>query len=380
MGKKQLVIALVVIAVLGVGGGVWFWLNQDDAGPDRSGPAFPDLNALGLDAGGGLAELCATVGRTMTARGYQQVTAPSQDRAAATCRFITPGLSFLADGAPSLNVDFAVWRDDAERRYGLLRDGVTDHEVTSWPVGDVGFVGFRQLSGQWSEIRAVSRSGDDVVAIILWGATQRGSVKTEALAEGVARDEITDVLRALSGDSEQGKPRIVTPATLEQASYLAGLTAPRLPALGPSEEACAAFGDIAGKTGTQEHYVKADLPTEGHLGSPTYSCRFATPDPDHTPEEDLRRVVEVEFVTNAEDWFRVSTFLASDMLAAGDVPRYELPVGDGGYASYTDNPLGYSETRARYVVNGTTYVSIHIRDKETRDEETALRNLATLLT
>jgi hypothetical protein len=378
MGKKRLVIALVVIVALGVGGGLWFWLNQDDAGPDRSGPAFPDLDALGLDAGS--AELCATLGRTMTARGYQQVDAPSQDRAAATCRFITSGLSFLADGSHSLNVDFAVWRGDAERRYGIVRDDVTGHEVTPWPVGDVGFVGFWQPSEQWSELRAVSRSGNDVVAITLWGAIQRGSVETEALAEGVARDEITDILRALSGDGKPGKSRIVTPQALEQAPYLTDLTAPRLPALGPSEEACAAFGDIAGKTGTQEHYDKADLPTEGYAGPPTYTCRFATPDPDHTPEEDLRRVVEVEFITNTEDWFRVPTFIAWDMLADGETPQYELPVGNGGYASYTDNPLGYSDTRARYVVNGTTYVTIHIRDKETRDEETALRNLATLLT
>jgi hypothetical protein len=398
-GKKRLVIVLV--AALVASGGVWLRLNRDDPAPQEvpARLAFPDLDAIGLDGDGGSADLCATVDKTMKPRGYQRVIGPSPDRADASCRFITPGLSLLTDDALGLHVDLTVWRGNADSWYRILRDDFT--EVTSWPVGDAGFVAYQQHEGERhraggasnkpipspnlpvSETTAVSRHGDDLMSIVLWGTT-RDAFRPEPLPEDVAHDEIMDVLRALNGDGEPGASRIATPPTLKGASYLNHLTSPELPEDGSRSAACAAFGDVAGKTGTQagrRYSTRVD-------GALMYMCHFETPDKEHWQKGEVQRLVDVEFVTYPqEEGFRAAEILSRHMLVAGVVPQYELPVGDGGYVSYTYKERGWTEITAGYVANGRTYVWIYIRavaygdgDIVALPRETALKDIATLLT
>lgn len=377
--KRLLVIALVVTAVLAVSGGVWFWLDQDDTPTAPARLALPDLDTLGLDEGGDPAAFCTAVGKTMKARGYQAPSAPSQASSGASCRFITSGLSLLTDGSPSLNVDVTAWRDSAEKQYGALRGDFERYEVTSWPVGDIGFVGYQKQHKAWSGTTAVSRSGDDLMAITLWGSLQRDSELNEPLAKDVALDEITDILRALSGDGEPRRPRIATPPTLKQAPYLTNLTAPRLSVDTSRDTACAAFGDIAGKTGTQADFTDADSTIDGTDQALMFFCEFKEPDPADRPEGDIQRQVRIQYVTYHQEsgGIRISDLLTQDLLAAGTTPRlYELPVGDGGFVAYsgTDTAYsdtyqdhGYSETTASYVVNSSTYVQIYIRALVVRD-------------
>jgi hypothetical protein len=370
--------------------------NHTPTAPARL--ALPDLDTLGLDAGGDPAAFCAAVGKTMKARGYQAPSAPSAESSGASCRFITSGLSLLTDGSPSLNVDVAAWRDSAEKQYGVLRGDFERSEVTSWPVGDIGFVGYQEQHKAWSGTTAVSRAGDDLMAITLWGSLQRDSELNEPLAKKVALDEITDILRALSGDGEPRGPRIVAPPTLEHAPYLTNLTAPRLPVDTSRDTACAAFGDIAGKTGTQADFTDADSTIDGTDQAPMFFCEFKEPDPADRPEGDIQRQVRIRYVTYHQDsgGIRISNLLTQDLLAAGATSLYELPVGDGGFVAYSDTDVaysdtyrdhGYSETTASYVVNSSTYVRIYIRALVVRDgklvplpEETAVKDIATLLT
>ena len=276
----------------------------------------------------------------------------------------------MEDGSNNLNVDVTVWRDDAESRYrhalnlftGRQDDsGVRQNKVARWPVGDDGFAGYHEYVGSGAiraDTAAVFRSGNDLLEIAVTGYVQRG-LATEPLPEKTTYGEITDILRALSGDGEPGKPRITTP-DLKQIPLVNGLTAPELP--GPAADVCSGFGDVAGKTGT----VPEDATLSKVDDASMYTCAFDHPeDPRPRPEGYEKRVVWIRFVVHRpEKAFRAAEKVARDLKTVrGDLPNteslYELPVGDGGYVSY--RALGHGEVLAGYLVDGRIYVHIEIR-------------------
>lgn len=386
MSRKLTLLALVL--AVGVGAGAWLWPRGSDQPQDTGLPTDPSLQPVAFPDPDTLD--CATVGKTMSKRGYLRVNGSD------VCRFITAGLSLVEDGSNNLNVAITVWRDDAESRYrralnlftGRQDDpGVRQNKVVRWPVGDDGFAGYHEYirSGAIrADTTAVFRSGNDLLEIAVTGYVQRG-LSTEPLPEETTYGEITDILRALSGDGEPGKPRITTPE-LKQTPLLTGLTAPELP--GPTADVCSGFGDVAGKTGT--------VPEEAALskgdGALTYTCTFDHPEePRPRPEGYEERVVWIRFVVHQPEMaFRAAEMMVRDLKTVrGDPPNtealYELLVGDGGYVSY--RTLGHGEIMAGYLVDGRTYVHIQIRGFTTVDgrsaplpEETMLKDIAALLT
>jgi hypothetical protein len=409
----------VVVLVAGIAGGAW-WLQsggdssvagQNDLPRNQNLKELkvPDPDALGF--GGGPGEMCTNVNKVMRERGYQPVDAKGSAGANASCWYITTGLSLLEDGSNNLNADISVWRDDVESRYQSMVDKAIRQrdkqqqnsefrasKVEQFPAGDVGFISHQESlhpDTERTDTTAVFRSGDDLVMIALWGNIRHVSAageygENEPLTEQTTYREITDIIRALSGDGEPGEPQITEPK-LQENPALAGLTAPELPVEGTPEEACGTLTAVAGQLGTRpKNRSRTTAP-----GASGFACAFEPVEaPKDRPDGYSEREIAVRWATyKPEDAFRASETMGREVLglrnsAAKDdakpSPLYALPVGDVGYALY--RRPGYGRVTAAYLLDGRTYVHIEISGyrsgasgPEPLPEDVLLKDLATFL-
>ncbi|MBB4911107.1 hypothetical protein [Actinophytocola algeriensis] len=269
---------MAVAVVTGIAGGVWLW--QRDGGssaasqsdlpknPNLETLAVPDPDKLGY--GGGAAAMCGSVEEVMIQRGYSRSTEGTTE-GGIYCRSITPALSLLEDGSYRIGADVAVWRDNAEERYQRFLDKATGErdvqkdnpdyrlsKIEQFPAGDVGFIFHREADTQGmnrADTEAVFRSGGDVLMISVWGSIEHvgGEVgeppPSEPLTEETTYREITDVLMALSGEGQPGKPQITAP-NLQESPILAALRDLEPPA-GATDEVCGKAAAAAGQLGVK---------------------------------------------------------------------------------------------------------------------------------
>ena len=186
--------------------------------------AFPDLGAL--RHGDGVDAMCGSVEKAMTPRGYRRISA-GETSGGINCRFITPGLSLLTDGAIMMSSDVASWRGDTEdlfqrfydqavrmRDAELKNPSYASSKIEHFPAGDGGYIFHRvtkavSATNARTDTEAVFRSGDDLMWVALWGNVHRAAkggerVLADPLTEEITYREISDIVKALSGD---GQPR-----------------------------------------------------------------------------------------------------------------------------------------------------------------------------
>jgi hypothetical protein len=355
--------------------------------------------------------MCTNVNKTMRDRGYQPVDAKGSSGANASCWYITTGLSLLEDGSNNLNADISVWRGEVELKYQtMLGKAVRQRDkqqqdpefrvskVEQFPAGDVGFISHQEHlhpDTERTDTTAVFRSGDDLMMIALWGNIRHVSEageygESEPLTEETTYREITDIIRALSGDGEPGEPQITEPK-LRKNPALAGLTAPELPVDGTPEQACGKLTAVAGQLGTRPE----NRSRTAAAGAAGFACTFEpVEEPKDRPDGYSEREIAVRWATyKPEDAFRASETMGRDVLGlrngtandnAKPSPLYELPVGDIGYALY--HRPGHGEVTAAYLLDGRTYVHIEISGYrsgasgvEPLPEDVLLKDLATFL-
>ncbi|WP_033443578.1 hypothetical protein [Saccharothrix sp. NRRL B-16314] len=409
--------AIVVVLVAGIAGGVWWFRSDSSVASQNDLPrnrnlkelAFPDPDKLGFGDGPG--KMCTNVNKLMRDRGYQPVSAKDSDGTSASCWYITTGLSLLEDGSNNLNADISVWRGDVESRYQSMLDKAIrerdrqqqDSEyraskVEQFPVGDVGFISHQESLSpdtERTDTTAVFRSGDDLVMVALWGNIRHVSEageygENEPLTEEITYREITDVVTALSGAGEPGKPQITEPKLAENAA-LAGLTAPELPVVGTPKEACGTLTAAAGRLGTKPKGTNRTAAP----GASGFACTFEPVDePEDRPDGYSEREIGIRWATyESEEAFRASETMGRDLLGlrngtakdkAKPSPLYELRVGDVGYALH--HVPGHGTVTAAYLLDGRTYVHIEISGYRTGasgveplPEDVLLKDLATFL-
>ncbi|MCC8251138.1 hypothetical protein [Saccharothrix luteola] len=413
---RLVAVIIVVLVVLGGAGGVWF--RQSGGGSSAVGEdlpknsalgqlAFPDLGAL--RHGEGVDALCGALEGAMTGRGYRPISR-AETEGGINCRFITPGLSLLTDGAIMMSSDIASWRGDADDRYRRFFDlavrqrdaqlknpGYASSKIEHFPAGDGGYVFHRVTkavgaNGARTDTEAVFRSGEDLMWVALWGNVHRAAkdgerVPADPLTEEVTYGEISDIVKSLSGDGQPGEPRITKPE-LAQHPTLAATKANPVAGGTTTGDVCGKFDAAAGRLGV------APVPKRG-------GCAYDPPEGASYGEGSVHRTVEIAVGVEEED----SNTPAEEELARelrsllgrtsdgtytfGKV--YDLPVGDTGYAVYyTVKGGGGSSSgyvQAGYAVDGTTHVLVKLagRVKKGRDlvapsEEALVADLVTVLT
>lgn len=415
-GRVVAVIVVVLVVVLGGGVGVWVW--QSGGGSSAVGEdlpknaalaqlAFPDLGAL--RHGDGVDAMCGSVEKAMTPRGYRRISA-GETSGGINCRFITPGLSLLTDGAIMMSSDVASWRGDTEDLFQRFYDQAVrardaelknphyaSSKIEHFPAGDGGYIFHRVTkavgaTNARTDTEAVFRAGDDLMWVALWGNVHRAAkggerVLADPLTEEITYREISDIVKALSGDGQPGAPQITKP-DLAQHPTLAATGAKPVAGGTTTEAVCGKFGAAAGKLGV------VPMPKRG-------GCTYEPPDDRSYSEGSVHRTVgiavevkEKDSNTPAEE--ELARELRSLLERSSDDkykfgPVHELPLGGTGYAVlYTLEGGGGSSSgyvQAGYVVDGTTHVLVKLtsRVKNGRDlvapsEEALVADLVTILT
>ncbi|MEV1119575.1 hypothetical protein AB0I91_31370 [Actinosynnema sp. NPDC049800] len=409
-------VIVVVLVVLAGAGGVWFW--QSGGGSSAVGEdlpknpaldrlAFPDLGAL--RHGDGVDALCGSMAEVMTGRGYRPISR-GKTEGGINCRFITPGLSLLTDGALMMSSDVATWRGDADDRYQRFYDlavrqrdaqlknpGYASSKIEHFPAGDGGYVFHRETkavgaTGARTDTEAVFRSGEDLMWVALWGNVHRAAkggerVLADPLTEEVTYGEISDIVKSLSGEGQPGAPRITKPELAQQPT-LAATKAKPVAGGTTTKDVCAKFDAAAGQLGVTA------VPNRG-------GCVYDPPDGASYGEGSVHRTVEIavgveEKDSNTPAEEELARELRS-LLGRTSDDKYEfgkvceLPVGDTGYAVYYTLKGGGGSSsgyvQAGYVVDGTTHVVVKVtsRVKKGRDlvappEDALVADLVTVLT
>lgn len=396
------VIATVVAVVLGAGiaGGVW--VLQGDSGssagqenlpknPNLETMPVPDPGKLGYDEG--VTKMCDSVEKVMSQRGYKRAT-EGDTEGGIYCRSVTPALSLLEDGSYSLLADIVIWRDHAEDRYQRLLDKATRQrdaqaknpeyrlsKIEQFPAGDAGYIYHREADTRGmnrGDTEAVFRSGDDTIMVSVWGSIQHTGGKlgepapSEPLTEEITYREITDILRALTGEGQPGEPQITEP-NLQENPTLAALADLELPAGG---EVCEKVATVAGQ-----------LAVKRKSGS---GCVFEPDADEDDPNYFQEGYVQREMTIGVKALAETANVTAADQMGMDlkDLTQrasredgadlqlgtlYELPVGDGGYAIHYAVKDGFGHIQSGYVIDGTIYTLIDIKGfKVAGGENTAL--------
>ncbi|MBB5801060.1 hypothetical protein F4560_000828 [Saccharothrix ecbatanensis] len=364
-GKVFLAIAgVVVVVAAAVTGVVLYTGGGSGGGPDfaeRPGAeevAFPDLGKLGYDAGPDA--VCESLGKIMTARGYER--AGSSSKFGITCFFDTPAASVLKDGTTHLSVGIFVIRGaDADRGYRLKIDSITRFrekptaresfvlsELTEFPSGDEGFFAHSEFKGNPDKHSLATvgfRSGDDTVVMEINGSIRNlsGDQPNDAMPEAELYGEAVDIVKAMNGDGSAGAPRI-KPAPTQEYPGLPPLKKPRLAEGDGADGQCAAITTAAQQLVMK--LKKADVASS----TSTVLCHY-----DHAADYHQKRILHRLEVTvrdfSANQKLSASGELGRDLLTifeqaaekpqSGDKrkstqgPLYSLPVGTSGYMVYT---------------------------------------------
>jgi hypothetical protein len=410
-------VIIAVVLVLGGAGGVWYW--QADSGSSAATEDLPKNSRLeqltapdpgALRYGDGVDAMCGAMEKAMTARGYRRISG-SMTEGGINCRFITPGLSLLTDGAIMMSSDVAIWRDGAEDRYQRFFDKAVrmrdaqqknpDYESTKiehFPAGDGGYIFHRVrkaagATGARTDTEALFRSGDDLVWVAVWGNVHRAAkdgerVLADPLAEEITYREISDIVKSLSGEGKPGDPQITKPDLAEHPTLAAAKANPVAEGT-TGDKVCAKFeAAAAGKLAVTRVANRA-------------ACTYEPPKGTSHKDGSVHRKVEISVGlgqknsnTPAEE--DMARELQSLVERASDKTYefgriHELPVGDAGYAVYYTvkgaggDSSGY--VQAGYVVGDTTHVLIKVttrvangKDMVAPPEDAMITDLATVLT